>query len=145
MRTTDCRPWRRLVPLACLFTLLGVSGCGGGLYPVQGQVVYEDGTPMTEGFVICEMQEGGAAVMARGPIQPDGTFRLGTRKPGDGARPGKYRVLVTPRARTEEEKNLPPVLDPKFTRYSTSGLEFEVKKEKNDFPLKVSKPATPRR
>jgi hypothetical protein len=146
MRTNGYGSWRRFAPLACLFTLLGVTGCGSNLYPVHGRVVYEDDTPMTEGFVICETQADGATVMARGEIQSDGTFRLGTRKPGDGARAGKYRVLVTPRGRTaKEEKTLPPVLDSKYQHYGSSGLGFEVKEGDNDFTLKVSKPASRRR
>jgi hypothetical protein len=133
---------RRIVSPIILVVLCGVTGCGGGLYPVRGKVVYEDGSPMTEGFVICETRDGGPAVMARGEIHSDGTFRLGTVKPGDGARAGTYRVLVLPNGRTEaEEHTLPPVLDRKFQSYNTSGLEIEVKEGPNEVTLRVRKPA----
>lgn len=137
---------RRRALMLLALSLFAAGGCGRGLYPVRGQVVYEDGSPMAEGFVICEMPEGEMPVMARGEIQPDGTFRLGTFEPGDGARPGKYNVLVTPRGRTQaEEQTLPPVLDPRFQNYSTSGLELEVKEGLNEVTFKVAKPSRRRR
>src|SRR5262245_25725866 len=115
MRTPGTGSWRRWVTLALFAPLLGAAGCGSGLYPVTGRVVFEDGSPLDEGIVICETYDGEKTVMARGNIQRDGTFRLGTIKPGDGARPGKYRVLVVPRGRTQAEANaLPPIIDRKF-------------------------------
>ncbi|HEY7428618.1 MAG TPA: hypothetical protein VH682_30590 [Gemmataceae bacterium] len=132
--------WRRLAALACLLSLLGTAGCGNGLYTVQGKVVYEDGSLMTEGFVIGEMKDGDTTVMMRGEIRPDGTFRLGTLKAEGGAPRGTYRVLVTPRDRTPGEEHLPPVLDPKFQNYDTSGLTIEVKEDHNDVTLTVAKP-----
>jgi hypothetical protein len=127
--------------LSVLILSVGVAGCGNGLSPVTGRVVFEDGSPLDEGIVICEMQDGGKPVMARGSIQADGTFRLGTEKPGDGVKPGKYRVLVVPRGRTQAEASvLPPIIDHKFEKFETSGIEFEVKEGKNELPITVTKP-----
>jgi hypothetical protein len=137
---------RRILFVLALVVPCSASGCGKGLHPVRGKVVYEDGSPMTEGFVICEMKDGDTPVMARGEIQSDGTFQLGTLKPRDGAHPGKYRVLVMPNGRTEaEEHSLPPVLDRKFQSYNTSGLVLDVQEGSNEVTFRVAKPAKARR
>src|SRR6516165_3170592 len=78
--------------------LLGVIGCGSKLYPARGTVTYPDGSPVTEGSVVFESKDQEKTTMARGEIRSDGSFELGTFKPGDGARPGKYRVLVAPKS-----------------------------------------------
>src|SRR5260370_23831932 len=86
----------RLLVLPVLFLLVaGMSGCSSGLYPVKGKVVFKDGTPLKGGIVVFESLDHDR-VMARGDIGSDGTFSLSTNKPGDGALPGKYRVLVSP-------------------------------------------------
>jgi hypothetical protein len=133
-----CSRSRRVVPIVLL--LLGVAGCGR-YYPVHGTVTYADGTPVTEGLVVFERQEGGKAITARGEIQPDGSYRLSTAKSGDGVPPGKYRVLVTPKTDLNEvDKPRPAPFDPSFTEFKTSGLEFEVKPDATEFPIRLTKP-----
>ena len=73
-----------------------LSGCAGdGIYPVEGQVVWKDGSPAKELagsrviFNLPEKQTG-----ANGIIQADGSFRLTTNKPNDGAIAGEYKVLI---------------------------------------------------
>src|SRR5207247_8275621 len=113
---------------------LGVTGCGRGLYPVHGKVTFPDGTPLPGGVVVCETKAVDKTFMARGEVQKDGTFRLGTEKPGDGARPGKYRVLVNPPVTyvPDEARGIRaveirgPVIDARFSDRTTSGLELEV-------------------
>jgi hypothetical protein len=126
--------------------MAGMSGCSGGLYPVTGRVTFDDGSPLDDGAVICEQVDGEQPVTARGKINPDGTYRLGTNKPGDGARPGKYRVLVVPRSLTEREmETRPPIIDPRFEKFETSGLELEVKAGTNELNILVTKPKNWRR
>jgi hypothetical protein len=133
---------RRLVISAvALAGLAGASGCGSDFNPVTGRVTFPDGTPLEEGIVICEMKQGDKTVMARGNLERDGSFKLGTLQPGDGAAPGKYQVLVVPRALTDAEKaTIPPLIDSKFERFETSGLELEVKEGKNELNISVTKP-----
>src|SRR5262249_14412620 len=107
--------------------LLALTGCGNRLYPVRGTVTLEDGTPITKGMIICERFEGGPAVSAQGAIQSDGTYRLGTTKPGDGLPPGKYRVLINAMDLSDlpdDKKDIP--FDSKYLNFQTSGLELEV-------------------
>ncbi len=124
--------------LADAAVLLALTGCGDRLYPVRGTVALEDGTPVTRGMIICERYEGGPAVSAQGAIQPDGTFRLGTAKPGDGLPAGKYRVLINAMDLSDlpdDKKDIP--FDPKYLSFQTSGLELEVKKGEVDYPIRL--------
>jgi hypothetical protein len=133
---------RRLTLLAALAFLAGVAGCGGGRYAVHGRVVYEDGSPVTEGIVIGEKAEGDRRVKAQGSVKSDGTFSWGTLSPGDGAEPGKYRVVVVPRAVGEKEASLGvlPAIDRKFSNPQTSGIDFEVKPGRNELDITVTRP-----
>jgi hypothetical protein len=141
------RSWRRLTLLAVLALLAGVAGCGGGRYAVHGRVVYEDGSPLTEGMVIGEKAEGDRRVKAQGNVKSDGTFSWGTFSPGDGAEPGKYRVVVVPRGVGEKEasQGVLPAVDPKFSNPRTSGIHFEVKAGKNELNITVTRPKQGRR
>jgi hypothetical protein len=137
---------RRMVVIAALVLLVSTAGCGRRMYPVHGIVTLDDGRPLTRGMVIFEGQPEGVTVMARGQIQPDGSYQLGTEKPGDGVPPGKYRVQINPIDLSEvpdEKKNLP--FDIKYLRFNTSGLEYEVKAGSNEFPIQLSRPAARRR
>src|SRR5262245_37037200 len=88
-------PWR-LGVLAFPFLLALTAGCGSGRYPVTGRVTYDDGSPVDGGTVIGDATINTKSVTVQGNIEKDGTFRWGTEKPGDGALPGNYRVIVMP-------------------------------------------------
>src|SRR5262245_50245010 len=63
---------------ALIFAAL-VCGCGTGLYPVEGRVVWKDGKPATElmnGRVVFDLPE--KKTSALGIIQEDGSFILTT-------------------------------------------------------------------
>ena len=124
-------------------------GCGNSgefpTYPAGGKVTFSDGTPLTQGWVTFESTDPGRAVSARGQLQSDGTFTLGTFEPGDGAIEGEHRVLVavpTPEGDDPVAMRAPPLIDPKFSRFETSGLEFTVSDDgaKNQFEIVVEKP-----
>lgn len=133
----------RLSGLVVAALVLGVgAGCNSGYYTVTGQVLYEDGTPVTEGTVACESLDADAKLMAQGEIGSDGRFELGTGKPKSGALPGKYRVIVIARALGDAEaaegKEL--AVDSKYSNYNTSKLEYEVTTGTNDWKITVSRP-----
>jgi len=118
-----------------------MSGCGRGLYPVRGTVTFDDGSSVDRGLVVFESADG--SMMARGMIQPGGGYELSTQKPGDGLKPGRYRVLINPLDLSDvpdEQKLLP--FDIKYTRFQTSGIEVEVKSGPNQIPLRVTRPVT---
>lgn len=121
--------------------LLTTVGCGTEkFHPVSGQLVYPDGSPVTElegGTVIFEGADAsGKGYSASGAIGADGRFTLTTEKPGDGAVAGANRVMVQPQVLAPDK---PPrrVILPKYDSAETSGLTVEVKPGPNDVKLKV--------
>ena len=79
-----------------LVALLGVIliGCGGrGTTPVRGVITLE-GTPVAGATVLFMPDDPDGGRPASGFTSSDGTFRLTTYKPDDGALPGNYRVLI---------------------------------------------------
>ena len=132
-----------------LVALLGVIliGCGGrGTTPVRGVITLE-GTPVA-GATVLFMPEGqDSSRPASGFTSSDGTFRLTTSKPDDGALPGKYRVLIQKteaakdpgaaersaleraRAKIEEkslQKRRKPTLPESYARFETTPLRCSV-------------------
>jgi hypothetical protein len=136
-------PWRGIPIALTLLTLVAASGCGGRkVYPVQGRVIFPDGTPLTGGLVVFEPVEPAADVSARGHIQADGTFRLGTYGHDDGAIAGRHRALVVPPlpAKLDERNPPPPPIHARFRSFDTSQLEFLVTPGPNEFTIKVERP-----
>jgi hypothetical protein len=126
-----------------LAVLALVSGCSSGRVKVSGRVVYEDGSPVEEGTVCGELEDGDAKQMVQGEIDKDGSFSLGTAQPGDGARPGKYKVIILCRTvgDAEASQGKKPAVDGKFARYNTSGLTVDVTDgPKTDVNLVVTRP-----
>lgn len=130
--------------LAC-FCIVGVavfaSGCNQSenLYPVSGTVVFEDGSPVMFGDI--EFQASQEPINARGKIQRDGSFKLGTRSSSDGAVVGEHKVVivqtVTNHFNLEVVHDHGHVVDPMYSDYQTTDLTVEVKPEKNEIKLVV--------
>jgi len=136
-------PWHGISITLTLLTLIGVSGCGGRkLYPVQGRVIFPDGSPLTGGWVVFEPVEPAANVSARGQIQTDGTFLLGTLRDNDGAVAGRHRALVVPPLppKLDERNPPPPPIHARFRNFDTSELEFVVTPGPNEFTIRVERP-----
>ena len=132
----------RVLRLLAAVLLCCAAGCGQSRYPVSGKVLFADGAPLDAGTIMGEATlEGGKTVMVQGNIEKDGSFSLGTDKPGDGVPPGKYKLLVAPRAMSEvEERSLPPFIDKKWERFDSSGLELDVTAPKSDFNITITRP-----
>lgn len=139
-----CPIWALLAAAA----MTGAAGCGPGrpsTCPVQGKVVFADGKPLAGGLIELEsMPAEGPPFNASGRIQPDGSFRLGTFQEGDGAVAGKHRAIVRPlMPEVDIEQGIKPsepVIDPKFERYETSGLELTVTEGENEWTVRVERP-----
>src|SRR5262245_48305197 len=134
MTPVPCRAGRWLVLLAALLAALG---CGGRrLYPVRGKVTFPDGQPLSGGQVVFESVDD-PTMSARGEIQSDGTFRMGTFKDSDGVLAGRHRVLVVPPLGPNPDKPV-RVIDPRFQSFDTSGLEYTAPDE--EFNITVERP-----
>jgi hypothetical protein len=130
--------------LLTVLVLAVLGGCGSRKYPVVGKVVFkDDGTPLPGGMVVFSPVDTGNHVGARGYIRPDGTFELSTEKEGDGSLQGRYQVLVRPpsqgRGEDDPRRNI-SVIDPRYSRFETSGLQFEVKAGKNEITIQLDRP-----
>lgn len=134
---------------ACV--VLAGCGGGGGTYPVSGKIVFADGQPVTAGLITFEPVDTKDGWAASGPIESDGSFEVATTDKLNGAKPGKYRVVITPPEGEGDEVEgegegetrvvLPPAnIDPKFQTVETTSLEAEVKPESNTFTFTVEHP-----
>lgn len=111
-------------------------------YLVHGTVVFPDGKPLTRGTVEFEAMNNNKAITASAEIALDGTFQLGTFAPNDGAIAGEHRVAVISDYQigtgVERPGELPPpLLDPKFRSFKTSGLKFTVHPRMNNILVEV--------
>jgi hypothetical protein len=115
-------------------------GCSsGGNYPVTGKVLDPQGQPISglEGSEIYFSQPEGLTSSV-GLIAADGSFKMFTEKPGDGVPPGDYQVYI-PRRNIDPERQAPQVIDSKYEKPETSGLQAKVEARKNNFEFKVEK------
>ena len=129
-------PWHAGA-LVCL-VLFGASGCGGEMFfPVSGSVTYKDGKPVTAGLVIFEPVS--QKISARGEIQADGSFQLGSHRDDDGAPEGEYKVLIAPPPLPEEGKRRRSPIHPKYQNLQSTPLKFTVTRDrnKNTFHIEV--------
>jgi hypothetical protein len=136
----------RLICALLVFATINVAGgCSkkGGMEtaPVSGKVTYR-GKAVPTGTVMFVPGDGPAAT---GEIGSDGSYKLTTFSPGDGAVIGTHKVTITAlqgfgNALPEQRSATPPPLVPaKYLSGETSGLVAEVKpKTKNEvnFDLK---------
>jgi len=112
------------------------------MQPVRGTVKLPDGKPAVGSQVVFEGGPKGEKkkTTARGDVRDDGTFVLGTGRPGEGVPPGEYQVQVNPPPVVNVDVPYVSPFNPKYSNFSTSGLEFEVKRgQKNEFEIKTTK------
>lgn len=114
--------------------LMGVAGCGRGkVVKVEG-VVTLDGKPFS-GATVMFLPAGGNGRAANGLSEEDGSFRLTTFKPDDGAVPGEYKITVSfTEADKSAEHGDPETMDNKakmamFSRLSPDGRTKEKQRE----------------
>jgi hypothetical protein len=134
--------WLCLAAVFCVASL----GCGsGGIHPVEGHVVWKDGTPakdLTGSLVFFELPE--KQTSSRGSIQADGSFRLTTDKENDGAPAGEHTVLIIEVGRKslggpDASAIAPGKIDSRYATPSTSDLRATVQPGSNKITLTVDR------
>lgn len=131
---------RPLLPYALVLSLV-VGGCQPETPPVavvRGKVTYQ-GAPVPTGLIVFvpDPTRGGAGPMARGDIQPDGSYRLrlweGEGPGRDGAVVGWHRITLhavePPRGTAESGPGIAPrsYLPARYRDPELSGLVREVR------------------
>ena len=125
---------------ALSFSLLLLTGCDTNV-GLKGKVIFsDDRSPVPTGIVCFEMDN----FLARGIINPDGTFVVGSLKAKDGLPKGTYRVYVSGAKKViEPEKGgleiLEPLIDEKFTSGITSGIAIDVTPSTKFFEVVVDR------
>lgn len=111
---------------------------------VEGVVTVE-GEPLPTGTIRFIPEDGGRS--ARGEIESDGTFTLGTFTESDGALIGKHGVAVTAYsgdAQTGDvERDVPtrrPLVHPRYGSASGSQITYEVKSGTNNPEFDLERP-----
>ncbi len=127
--------------MALAVCLAGVGGCNGeGPYPVQGRLVFEnDGQPVKDlyGYTVSFTSES-SHQSATGDIDQDGGFRLTSRRKGDGALPGIYKVVLTqPHANPERGEYRQPVVDVIYEDPRRTNLRAKVEAKNNVFTFQL--------
>jgi hypothetical protein len=138
-------PFRMLALFsATAFVVSACCGCRNSnqleTAPVSGRVLL-DGKPLTSGIVMFSPALGRAA---KGSVQTDGSFVLGTYKTDDGAIVGKHKasvIAVRPPGSGEssaERTDNVFLLPSRYAIPEESGFEFDVKEgEANKFTLEL--------
>ncbi len=129
-----------LLAIACCLPV----GCAPGYpeaSPVVGQVTV-NGEPLASGEVQFLSSDG---LVATGRIDPDGSYRLTTFQPDDGAMPGSHQVSI--KSQQSSGLGVDSFLEPVPARYAdpnTSGLTARVVDGMNriNLPLTTGSPNT---
>jgi hypothetical protein len=113
-------------PLICATFLLTLTfGCSqpGSMVQVTGTLKNADGSPLVfeVGTVVFQATEG--ATHASGSVQRDGSFTMMTKKPGDGVKPGHYKVALQ---LWKSYSSVIPAVSKKYMDAATSPLEATV-------------------
>src|SRR5262245_50239130 len=86
---------RLSVPAFVATVAIFLPGCGRKYYPVEGKVVWSDGSPATDlegSQVVFDSPE--LKVSARGTVGADGSFTMTMINPDDGVPVGSYKVAI---------------------------------------------------
>lgn len=131
-----------LVTSLLLLTTVGCSNGNPRTYEVKGFVRFPDGVPLRSGTIEFEALDHDTPIMATSEIDDNGAYELGTFAADDGALLGRHRVIVTSSHEIGTGAERPGLIEqsklhPRFADFRTSGLEVEVKAEKNEIPIQV--------
>lgn len=120
-------------PCWIVISLLLAVGCSDGrlkTYPIRGEAVFADGSPVKMGTIETKSVQHG--VQATGSIASDGTFQLTTYETNDGAVDGDHRCVLVQFVPIENIPNYRPstlgVVHRKHSSYATSDLGFTITK-----------------
>ena len=120
--------------IATLFLVVACFGCGKQV-GLTGKVVFsDDGSPVPCGVVVFSTP----TFQARGNIEQNGTFTMGSYSAADGLPPGTYTVAIIGATSGDDESTIDLVAQ-KWTSPSTSDYTIEVKKTTRNLVIEVDR------
>jgi len=145
MRTLpSIRSQRLLVPVALLAFLC--SSCGNGenhkpVFPVEGKLLCSDGQFPAGAHIYLHPVDTSSPEVPRpsGTVGADGSFKLTTYTPNDGAPAGKYSVTVVWLGKAKMNDDTEPLLPYRYQDPTTSQLTAEVQEGPTTLSLTVNK------
>jgi hypothetical protein len=133
--TLRLRSW---LGFGCLWLLIGCNS-GPAVYPVSGTVKFEDGSVPTGEMASVQfipVQRTEISQTCSGSIQLDGSYKISTFNPEDGALPGEYKVTFIIHKTYVGRESL---VAPEFTDFNTTPLTATVKSGRNKFDFTIKK------
>jgi hypothetical protein len=103
---------------------------------VTGTVKNADGSPLPfeSGSIVFTGTDG--KNHASGSLQPDGSFTMATKKPGDGVKPGHYKVTL---GLWKNYHDLIPAVPKRYMDPTTTPLEATVDADHSHFDFVIEK------
>ena len=136
---------RSLDLLFGLCFVAAIAGCSKSppVYKVTGKASFR-GQPLSTGMVAFHHTDA-KSPMVTGEIRSDGSFELTTKRPGDGALPGDYRVTVTSMLPGKGVEGIDkdyqppkPLIPLKYMRLDETPLKATVEPKDNVIDLSLS-------
>jgi hypothetical protein len=127
---------RSFLIFVLIFGGLNLFGCNGKNAGLSGKVVFsDDGSPVTFGTVCFATP----TFQAKGEIQKNGTFTMGSFGASDGLPPGTYQVGILGVTEDLGGELIYSILDPKWNSPSTSNLTITVERTTRNLEIKVDR------
>ena len=142
--------FQQILPATVILCTLAITGCNSDqlpTYPTTGKVQFEDGVPVRFGSI--EFYNRQHELTARGKIDRNGNYELGTFEAGDGAVAGEHKVVIiqaimpTPFLMPQNPGDPSPQnhgrhVNKDYATYATSTLQCTVKEGNNICNFTVS-------
>lgn len=99
--------------------------------PVRGRVILANGQPVNSGRVVLYAEVLSHTPEVSGELDTNGRFVLSTFAKGDGAIPGKYKVVIDPTSYKSGSPKTNRNVPKKFTDATTTDLHIDVNQGEN--------------
>ena len=126
--------------LVLFLGLLCFVGCSDKVQ-LHGNVTFEeDGTPLTFGSVVFATE----TFEARGTIETNGKYTMGSIDLADGVPKGSYKVYISGASEEVAPNTMWSLIDPQYSNFATTPLTCDIPAPNNTFDIKVPKNPQPR-
>ena len=126
-----------------LVVLIAFTGCSDK-QSLKGKITFsDDGSPLPVG----EITFATSTCIARGNINADGSYAVGSTGKRDGIPKGEYQVYIVGAENVKvtfdkgvQKSNRTPLIDAKYASAETSGLTFTADGTTRRFDIQVDRP-----